>query len=66
MEFPAYSEESRRQEVASSKLTGAIFFGVSRGKISEGIDFKDFMARAVISISIPYPNARWDLASAVT
>ena len=39
--------------------TGAIFFGVCRGKISEGIDFSDFMARAVICISIPYPNVRY-------
>lgn len=38
--------------------TGAIFFGVCRGKISEGIDFSDYMARAVICISIPYPNVR--------
>ena len=61
-----HPEESKRQEVASSKLTGAIFFGVSRGKISEGIDFKDFMARAVLSISIPYPNARSCSISVVT
>lgn len=52
------SEESKRRGLASSAHIGALFFGVSRGKISEGIDFKDFMARAVISISIPFPNAR--------
>ena len=62
----SHPEESKWQGVASSKLTGAIFFGVSRGKISEGIDFKDFMARAVISISIPYPNARCGWSSAFT
>lgn len=52
------SEESKRRGLASSAHIGTLFFGVSRGKISEGIDFKDFMARAVISISIPFPNAR--------
>ena len=39
-------------------VNGALFFGVCRGKMSEGIDFKDFMARAVICISIPFPQAR--------
>ena len=34
---------------------GAVFFGVCRGKISEGIDFSDGMSRAVILIGIPYP-----------
>lgn len=29
---------------------------VCRGKVSEGIDFKDNHARAVITVSIPYPN----------
>ena len=39
-------------------VNGALFFGVCRGKMSEGIDFKDYMARAVICISIPFPHAR--------
>jgi Fanconi anemia group J protein len=39
----------------SSRLTGGIFFAVYRGKVSEGLDFADENARAVISVGIPYP-----------
>ncbi|RKP17078.1 DNA repair helicase, partial [Rozella allomycis CSF55] len=39
----------------TSELTGAMYFGVCRGKISEGIDFSDAKARAVIITGIPYP-----------
>ncbi|KAL0073826.1 hypothetical protein J3Q64DRAFT_1882960, partial [Phycomyces blakesleeanus] len=35
---------------------GAIYFAVFRGKVSEGIDFKDNNCRAVVTIGIPYPN----------
>ncbi|CAH0758757.1 unnamed protein product [Diatraea saccharalis] len=35
---------------------GAILFAVFRGKVSEGMDFRDHQARAVITIGIPYPN----------
>lgn len=52
-------EEAKRQGVTTGSITGAIFFGVSRGKISEGIDFKDYMARAVISVSIPFSNPQY-------
>lgn len=38
-----------------STVTGAIFFAVYRGKVSEGLDFADENARAVINIGIPYP-----------
>ncbi|XP_048482569.1 Fanconi anemia group J protein homolog isoform X3 [Plutella xylostella] len=35
---------------------GALLFAVYRGKVSEGMDFKDHQARAVITVGIPYPN----------
>ncbi|KMT19267.1 hypothetical protein BVRB_1g014480 isoform A [Beta vulgaris subsp. vulgaris] len=35
---------------------GAAFLAVCRGKVSEGIDFSDENARAVIIIGIPFPN----------
>ena len=57
--FPPFSRPDKCKErgIQPSSVTGALFFGVCRGKISEGIDFKDYMARAVISLSIPYPNS---------
>jgi fanconi anemia group J protein len=42
----------------SHQRTGCIFFAVFRGKVSEGLDFVDENARAVISIGIPYPSIR--------
>lgn len=34
---------------------GASLFAVCRGKVSEGLDFADSRARAVIVIGLPYP-----------
>ncbi|CAH1389775.1 unnamed protein product [Nezara viridula] len=34
---------------------GAVFIGVCRGKISEGLDFSDQYGRAVIIAGLPYP-----------
>jgi Rad3-related DNA helicase len=34
----------------------AVFIAVCRGKLSEGIDFCDNAARAVIMVGIPYPQ----------
>ena len=34
---------------------GAILMGVCRGRISEGLDFSDRAARAVVVVGIPYP-----------
>jgi Fanconi anemia group J protein len=39
----------------SSGITGAVFFAVYRGKVSEGLDLADENCRAVIPIGIPYP-----------
>lgn len=35
---------------------GALFIAVHRGKLSEGIDFSDSLARAVLVAGIPYPS----------
>ena len=43
---------------------GAILLAVCRGKISEGIDFADANARAVICVGIPYPNYKDPLVQA--
>eukprot|EP00054_Salpingoeca_dolichothecata_P038304 m.13497 g.13497 ORF g.13497 m.13497 type:complete len:363 (-) comp8443_c0_seq1:100-1188(-) len=51
-----YSAIHEAQHDPSTPLTGALMFAVCRGKISEGIDFSDDNARAVISIGIPYPS----------
>ncbi|ESO94630.1 hypothetical protein LOTGIDRAFT_144987, partial [Lottia gigantea] len=40
----------------SDNTDGALFLAVCRGKVSEGLDFADNYARAVISVGIPYPN----------
>ncbi|KRZ59426.1 Fanconi anemia group J -like protein [Trichinella nativa] len=42
----------------NSKCTGALLLAVYRGKISEGIDFSDNSARAVIAVGIPFPNLK--------
>ncbi|ELT86966.1 hypothetical protein CAPTEDRAFT_219962 [Capitella teleta] len=38
------------------EVNGGLFFAVCRGKVSEGMDFSDRNARAVIAIGIPFPN----------
>ncbi|TDH65389.1 hypothetical protein CCR75_003006 [Bremia lactucae] len=38
--------------------TGAIFLAVYRGKVSEGIDFSNENARAVLCVGIPFPNVK--------
>ncbi|KAJ4702299.1 Fanconi anemia group J protein-like [Melia azedarach] len=40
----------------NTKKYGAGFLAVCRGKVSEGIDFSDDNARAVIVVGIPFPN----------
>jgi len=37
-------------------VDGALYMAVCRGKVSEGIDFADDHARAVVCVGIPFPN----------
>ena len=46
--------ETFREAVASG--AGALFLAVYRGKVSEGLDFKDENARAVFCVGIPFPS----------
>jgi len=41
-----------------SSVDGGLFLAVCRGKVSEGLDFADNNARAVITIGIPFPNVK--------
>ncbi|KAM9318620.1 Fanconi anemia group J protein [Pholidichthys leucotaenia] len=37
---------------------GALLIAICRGKVSEGLDFTDDNARAVVTIGIPFPNIK--------
>ena len=41
---------------SSKGVDGALFIAVCRGKVSEGLDFADNNARAVICVGIPFPS----------
>lgn len=43
---------------SSDGIDGALFIAVCRGKVSEGLDFADNNARAVVTIGIPFPNIK--------
>lgn len=54
-----FCESSKEADVEAYKTAaskrGALFIGVFRGKLSEGIDFADEHCRAVVVLGIPYP-----------
>ncbi|KAJ3117002.1 Regulator of telomere elongation helicase 1 [Phlyctochytrium bullatum] len=54
----AKAMDSFRRHIRSPFSRGAILFAVCRGKASEGVDFSDDLARAVIVAGIPYPAAK--------
>ncbi|XP_069135470.1 Fanconi anemia group J protein homolog [Argopecten irradians] len=45
-------------EEGDDEIDGALFMAVCRGKVSEGLDFADNNARAVITVGIPFPNIK--------
>lgn len=51
-----FKEVITSYNIAANKPDGAVMLGVCRGKISEGLDFKDAAARGVLIIGIPYPS----------
>ncbi|KAG8224961.1 hypothetical protein J437_LFUL006652 [Ladona fulva] len=51
-----YEAVETTSEADGSSPTGPLLLAVCRGKVSEGLDFADNNARAVISVGIPYPN----------
>lgn len=53
-----FTEAMSRYSDAAASPAGAVMLGVCRGKISEGLDFRDDAARGVLIVGIPYPNMR--------
>ena len=49
-------ESTQKEKDRHEGVDGALFIAVCRGKVSEGLDFADNNARAVICIGIPFPN----------
>ncbi|MES1916257.1 MAG: hypothetical protein MHM6MM_008091, partial [Cercozoa sp. M6MM] len=48
----------RHIETPSNGRTGALVLAVHRGKLSEGVDFSDRMARAVVCLGLPFPSVK--------
>jgi chromosome transmission fidelity protein 1 len=44
-------------QVAQNSRSGAVLLASASGRLGEGINFADNMARAIIMIGLPYPNA---------
>ena len=51
-----FKKSISQYEKSLAEKKGAVFFAVCRGKASEGIDFSDDKARAVVLCGIPFPN----------
>eukprot|EP01018_Ginkgo_biloba_P023975 Gb_04351 [translate_table: standard] len=49
-----YANEDFLAKLNDASSSGAVFFAVCRGKVSEGLDFADRAGRAVVVTGIPY------------
>ncbi|GMF41298.1 unnamed protein product [Phytophthora fragariaefolia] len=54
----AVQTDSVASSDSQDNKTGAIFLAVYRGKVSEGIDFSNDNARAVLCVGIPFPSVK--------
>ena len=52
----AQAAEDFKSKLDDPKFSGAVFFGVCRGKASEGLDFSDKAGRGVIITGICSPK----------
>ncbi|DBA96498.1 TPA: hypothetical protein ACH3X1_015378 [Trebouxia sp. C0004] len=50
-----FDEAIKSYRQAAAKTQGAVLLAVMRGRSSEGVDFLDDCARAVVVVGIPYP-----------
>jgi Fanconi anemia group J protein len=53
-----YSKKNKYYTLKGETHNGALLLAVYRGRASEGLDFSDNYARAVIACGIPYPNVK--------
>lgn len=53
-----YSHAKAESRDDCDDRNGALLLAVCRGKVSEGLDFADNRARAVVTVGIPFPNVK--------
>ncbi|KAJ1362132.1 hypothetical protein KIN20_021562 [Parelaphostrongylus tenuis] len=61
MVMEEYERAVRNPTSYGANVDGGLMLAVFRGKVSEGIDFSDDLARLVIAVGIPFPNAFDDM-----